>query len=147
MTVLDPTSPLGKVRLKIGDWQDLVILPDAVIQSTLDDTNNNVNRAAQTCGMYILGILSGKTHKKLAQLEVWGSDRFAQYMKYLTMLVNDPNFSGVCPIPYNGDSNQVNPFQVLHDDWVAGYIPGTVVLPYGVFPDARPAQIIVNDPT
>jgi hypothetical protein len=37
MTVLDPTTSLGKIRLRIGDWHDLVILPDSVIQSALDD--------------------------------------------------------------------------------------------------------------
>lgn len=148
MTTIDPTTPLGKARLKCGDWADIPLLPDSVYNATLADTNNNVNQTAQTCGMYILGMLSGKTHKKLAQLETWGSDQFNQYMTYLNMMVKDPSFSGVCPIPYNGDSTQTNPFQTLHDDWVAGYIPGTVVIPYGAFPGTVvPPVIIVNDPT
>jgi CHAD domain-containing protein len=69
MTVLDPTTPLGKIRLRIGDWHDLVILPDSVIQSALDDCQSSVPRAAALCAQYILATLTAKTHRSCRNLK------------------------------------------------------------------------------
>lgn len=140
MTVLDPTSPLGKVRLKVGDWHDLVILPDAVIQATLDDCNGSVNRASQTCAQYILATLTSKTHKKLATMEAWSGEQFDNYLRYLKLTVLNPNFSDVAPIPYSGAGTAETPMKDFIEAWKAGYIPGSVVIP----PCATP-EVIIND--
>ena len=44
MAVIDPSTNIGKLRLRLADWRDIQWLPDAVYQQTLDDTSNNFNR-------------------------------------------------------------------------------------------------------
>ena len=100
--VIDPTSNLGKLRLKCGDTGDIPMLPDLVYITTLTDCSGNVNQAAKTCSMYILAMMSQNPHQKMIQLELWGSEIFENYRKYLTMLYKDSSFSGICPIPYSG---------------------------------------------
>lgn len=144
MAVLDPTAPLGQVRLRIGDWHDLVILPDAVITATLNDLNNNVPRSAQRCAVYILATLSQKSHKKIGLMEIWGSEAFDNYLRYLNKVVLNPLLNESAPIPYVADGSTIpNPLEQIADDWKAGYAPGAVVLPY--LPGSAP--IIENEPT
>jgi len=106
---LDPTTPLGKVRLRVGDWADIPILPDIVITTTLTDCQNNVPRAASLCAQYILATLTAKTHKKLAQVEMWSSEQFSNYVKFLQMTVLNPHLSATSPVPYVGDRDQEHP--------------------------------------
>ena len=40
--IIGPTTPIGKIRLRIGDWADLPVLPDAVIEYSLIDLDGNV---------------------------------------------------------------------------------------------------------
>jgi hypothetical protein len=126
---LDPTTSLGKVRLKIGDYSDLPILPDAVINSALTDSNNNVNRASSLCAQYILGALTAKTHKRLAQLETWSGEQFTNYVKFLQMTVLNPHLTTVAPIPYSGSGTEDHPIQDFVKDWKDGYLPGSEVIP------------------
>ena len=61
MPLIDPTTNLGKVRLRCGDFSDVPFLPDSVYEATLADTNNNVVRAAGICAIY--SSLSNKEYK------------------------------------------------------------------------------------
>lgn len=144
MTVLDPTTPLGKVRMRIGDWTDLVILPDAVIDSALTDCQNSIPRASKLCAQYILATLTKKTHKKLATIENWSGEQFNNYVEFIRMVILNPNLDATCPIPYAGTIK--NPLQTLQDDWQAGYLPGAYVLPYPPVISAQPV-IILHEPT
>lgn len=126
---LDPTTPIGKVRLRIGDWSDLPILPDAVIASALEDCQNNVVRAASLSAQYVLATLTAKTHKKLSQIEVWSSEQFDNYVKFLKLTVLNPHLASVAPVPYVGERDLEHPLQTFMDEWKAGYSPGTVVIP------------------
>jgi hypothetical protein len=100
MPLLDPTTSLGKVRLRIGDWADLSLLPDSVIQAALDDASGNVPNAARTCAGYILGMLTSRTHKKMAQLETWSGEQFDNYVKFIKMTIMNPHMMDISPIPY-----------------------------------------------
>lgn len=126
---LDPTTNLGKVRLKIGDWTDLPILPDSVITSVLADNDNNVNRASSLCAQYILGALTSRTHKRLAQLETWSGEQFSNYVKFLQMTVLNPHLTHVAPVPYSGSGTEDHPIQTFIEDWKEGYLPGSEVIP------------------
>lgn len=126
---LDPSTNLGKVRLKIGDYSDLPILPDAVINQTLADNGNNVNRASGLCAQYILGALTARTHKRLSQLETWSGEQFTNYVKFLQMTVLNPNLSTVAPVPYSGSGCEDHAIQDFIQDWQDGYLPGSVVIP------------------
>jgi hypothetical protein len=122
MTVLDPTTSLGKIRLRIGDWHDLVILPDSVIQSALDDCQSSVPRAAALCAQYILATLTAKTHKKLSQLETWSGEQFNNYVQFLKLTVLNPNMMTTSPVPYTGMAEIDHPLMKFIDDWNNDYI-------------------------
>lgn len=121
MPIIDPTTPLGKVRLRIGDWQDITILPDVVIQSALTDCNNNVPRASTLCAQYILATLTAKTHKRLAQVETWSSEQFENYVQFLRMTVLNPNLATVAPVPYTGTVDEGHPLIAFVDEWNQSY--------------------------
>ncbi len=121
---LDPTTDIGKVRLRVGDYTDTPIFPDSVYQSTLDDNNNNLPRSAKEIAQYILGVLSQKTHRKLVQLEVWGAEAFKSYKEFLLLTVKDPMFMDCSPIPYS-PVLEYSPIMQFQSDWNKNYTRGT----------------------
>jgi hypothetical protein len=120
VTIVDPSTPLGKIRLRTGDWQDLPLLPDAVIQSALDDCNGNVPRASSLCAQYILATLTAKTHRKLAQVEIWGREQFDNYVTFLKTTVLNPHLMSISPIPYAGAA-ETNPLVEFMEEWNKSY--------------------------
>jgi hypothetical protein len=118
--IIDPTTPVGKIRLRVGDWLDLPILSDAVIESALAECNDSIPRAAALCANYILAILTHKTHKKMAQLETWSDQQFDNYVKFIRMTINNPHHMGISPIPYNntGDGHPIIDFI---EEWNSEY--------------------------
>lgn len=127
MTVIDPSTPLGKVRLRIGDWSDLPILPDTVINSALTECNNNVPRTSALCAQYILATLSFKTHRKMAQLETWSNEQFKQYVEFLKMTVLNPHLMATAPVPYTGMADVDHPLITFVNDWNSEFGDATVV--------------------
>lgn len=125
--VIDPTTPIGKIRLRIGDWQALPILPDSVLQSALDDCDGNVPRAASLAAQYVLGTLTAKTHRKLANIEVWGNERFDNYVKFIKLTILNPHTMSVAPVPYSG-MTQEHPLIVFTAEWNAAFAPKTATL-------------------
>ena len=119
--IIDPNSPVGKIRLRVGDWSDLPILPDSVILSALTDCQQNVPRAAALSAQYILATLTAKTHRKLAQLETWGNEQFENYVKFLKMTVLNPNLMTSAPVPYTGNVQEDHPLIVFVEDWNTNY--------------------------
>lgn len=119
MTIIDPSTSLGKLRLRVSDWGDIPQMPDSVYLQTLEDNDQNVNRAAVTCALYLLGILSQRGHRKMGQLELWDNGKFDQYLKYLMLISKDPSFSGLSPIPFCGKT--VNPIKEFVSDWQGNY--------------------------
>jgi hypothetical protein len=103
---LIPSTSVGKIRLRIGDWQDLPILPDSVIESAITDCQNNVPRAAQLCAQYILATLTAKTHRKMSNLETWSGEQFDNYVKFIKMTILNPHLMTTSPVPYAGDSEE-----------------------------------------
>lgn len=121
---LDPTSNIGIVRLRIADYSDIPLLSDSVIQSVLEANSNNLANTARTCATYILGMLSHKTHRKLAQLEVWGKENFDSYKEFLFLTVSNPAFMTISPIPYAATAD-FNPIIDFQNNWNANYTNGT----------------------
>jgi hypothetical protein len=122
--IIDPTTNLGKVRLRIADVGDLPYLSDSVIQSTLDDNGDNVLQASKTCAMYVLGMLAHKTHRKLAQLEVWGNEAFESYKSFLMLAHTNPAFMDFSPVPYSS-SAEFSPILEFQRAWNANFTNGT----------------------
>lgn len=120
--ILDLSNPVSLMRLRCGDTRDLPIFPDEVYQKALDDKKGNVKAASILCAQYILATLAFKTHQKMAQLEVWGAESFKNYQSYLLMVVKDPDFSGISPIPYSAEG--VSPIAEFQKDWDKQYTDG-----------------------
>lgn len=120
MPVIDPSTALGKVRLRVGDWSDLPILPDTVINSALTDCNNNVPRAAKLCAQYILATLTAKTHRKLTSIETWSNEHFNNYVEFLKTTVLNPHMMEMAPIPYVNTGDE-HPLIAFVDEWNEQY--------------------------
>ncbi len=115
---IDFQSPVGRVRLRVSDIGDLPFLPDEVYNSAIEEANGNLPQAAKTCAGYILGLLSLKTHKKMVQLEVWGSEAYSNYKDFLIQTLTNPAFMSYSPIPYGVSGNDVvDPIQQFICDW------------------------------
>lgn len=121
MNVIDPTTAVGKIRLRIGDWQDLPILPDSVIVSALDDCKQNVPRAAALCAQYVLATLTARTHRKLSQIESWSGEHFTNYVQFLKLTVLNPHMMATAPIPYSGMDQSKNPLVKFSEVWNRAY--------------------------
>lgn len=158
---LDPTTDIGKVRLRVGDYSDIPILPDAVYTQALLDTQqqytngivanqifvgpnyqpvtlayptlpaNNLPAAARLVATYILGALTSQTHQKLAQVEVWGTDWFNNYLKFVQSTILNPYMMDMAPMPYTpktfdewGVQIEV-PLLEFIQDWRRNYAYGT----------------------
>lgn len=118
--IIDPKTSIGKIRLRIGDWSDLPLLPDSVIDSALVDCSGNVPRAASLCAQYVLGMLTAKTHRKLANIEVWSNEQFSNYVQFIKLTILNPHNMSVSPIPYTGGMT-AHPLITFTDDWNAAY--------------------------
>jgi len=125
MAVIDASTNLGRVRLKIGDTSDLPILSNGVINQTLIDNNNSVSRATTTCAQYILALLSQNSHQKLIGIEIWGSEAFNNYLTYLMKVVLNPNLAQICPIPYSASNDTVHPLIEFQKNWDGNFHNGT----------------------
>lgn len=117
---IDFSSDVGKLRLRVADISSLPYLPDEVYVNTLADNSNNLPRSAATIAGYILGLLSHKTHRKLAQLEVFGSDAFKQYKEFLILTFKDPMFMQFSPIPV-GPGTTTHPLIEFQNSWNRQY--------------------------
>ena len=125
MTTIDPTTNLGKLRLRVADFSDIPYLPDSVYNQTLVDTNNNLAESAKICAMYILGTLAFKTHRKMGlQLEIFSGEAFEHYKEFLLLTVSNPAFMSYAPLAQSSttDSNILADFV---SDWNRGYYAGT----------------------
>lgn len=126
MPMIDPTTPIGKMRLRVGDWADLPWLPDNVYEATLADNNNNVVKASGICAQYILAMLTRNTKTKLAQLESYDNQTFEQYKQFLIMTIKDPAFMSSNPlVTSSAASSEENPLYMFQKYWNNGYVVGT----------------------
>lgn len=116
MTTIDPSTALGKVRLRIGDWADVPILPDAVILAAIEDCNGYVPRAASLCAQYVLAVLTRKVHRKLPSIETWSNEQFKNYVEFIKTTILNPHLMPVSAIPYvNTDTN--HPLIAFVEEW------------------------------
>ena len=126
MAVIDITTDLGKLRYRLVDFLDLPILPDSVYTQTLADTKNangtnNLRAATILCGNYILASLSFSTHQKMGVLECYGNQAFTQFKEYVLMVVTNPAFNSISPIPYSASTGGVVPMLRFQEDFAKNY--------------------------
>lgn len=125
MPAIDPTTDIGKLRLRLGDWRCVTWLPDTVYQQTLVDCNNNLTKAASTLAQYILAILSHGTRSKLAQLESYDNQAFEQYRQFIIDTVSNPAIMNISPLAIVTGADEDNKLIEFSKLWNNGYPTGT----------------------
>lgn len=121
--VLDLSQNEDKIRLRVGDYNDIPLLPTSVYTATLADNNNNVNKCVPIIATYILALFAQKSHSKLSYIEVWGSEVYDNYKDWLLKVVLNPMMNQSSPIPYTGASSTTtkNPLIQFVEDWENSY--------------------------
>ena len=121
--VLDLSQNEDKIRLRVGDYNDPVLLPTSVYTATLADNNNNVNKCVPIIATYLLALFAQKSHSKLSYIEVWGSEVYSNYKDWLLKVVLNPMMNQSSPIPYTGASSTTtkNPLIAFVEDWENSY--------------------------
>jgi hypothetical protein len=117
MPIIDLTSPVGKLRYRLGDYLDIPRLPDEVYESALTDTNNNLRAATILCGQYILAGLAFDTQQKMGIVEVYGQQAFNQYLQFLKLVIKEPALNHTCPIPYVAGADELHPILQFKEDF------------------------------
>lgn len=125
--VLDPTTDIGRIRLRVGDWNDIPWFQDNVYQAELTANSGNVLKTARTMANYILATLTRNTQSKLAQIESYDNQQFQQYKEFLLLTVKDPAFMDYAPLARAGgiDTCKPNPLIQFGKAWNANYANGT----------------------
>lgn len=126
MITIDPSTNLGKLRLRCADYGDIPYLPDSVYTQTLADNNDNLAQSAKICASYILGQLAFKTHRKMGlQLEVWGKEAFDSYKEFLLLTTTNPAFMEINPMPWGASGTMLDELLQFQEDWNKQYYRGT----------------------
>lgn len=123
--VIDPTTVVGKLRLRTGDTGDIPWLSDDVYNVTYTEQDNNLNRTAQICAQYILAMLTRGTKSQLAQLQLYDNQVYEQYRDFLVLTVTNPAFMTISPIAFGGGTDTVNPLIQFQKAWNAGWMQVT----------------------
>jgi len=148
--ILDPTTPIGRVRLRVADYSDLPLLPDEVYQATLDELNGSLVKASVRIASYILGMLTSQTHQKLSQIEVFGAEWYSNYKDFLRTTILNPNFMDMTPMPFVAQvTDQLGhvvdlPLVQFQKDWNNNFI--TTLQSTDMHLMALPPSTIPNDP-
>lgn len=123
--ILDPTTNIGKIRLRVADYSDLPIFPDSVYQSALDECNNYLPRAAVLMAQYILASLTCRTHQRMVQLEIWDGEYFTNYLAFVKATILNPNLMQIAPTPYGASTDTTHPIIQFQKDWNLNWSAGT----------------------
>ena len=124
--MIDFSTDVGKLRLRVSDLSDIPFLPDSVYTQTLSETQGNIPSAAKICATYILGQLSFKTHRKMGlQLECWGKEAFDSYKEFLLLTTTNPAFMDINPMPWGASGTMLDSLLQFQEDWNKQYYSGT----------------------
>lgn len=88
--VIDMTSPIGRIRVKVGDTADVPILPDNVYEFYFKENKENEKATVREVAYVILGVLSQNTRQRLDRIETFGQQAFDQYLKFIQQVINNP---------------------------------------------------------
>lgn len=123
MALIDPTTAIGMVRLRIADVSDVPYLSDTVIQSSLDNASGNVAKASTVCALYVLGIISQQVDRRMGlQLVVNGSQAYKAYKDFLLTTVSNPYLIDFSPIPWAAESCQLPDLVQFASDFKRNFI-------------------------
>lgn len=122
--ILDLTQNEDKIRLRVGDYNEPLLLPTSVYTTTLAENNNNINKCVSVIAVYILAIFAQQSHQKLQYMEVWGSEVYHNYRDWLMKVVLNPKLNQSSPIPYAGGAaaTEKNKLIQFTEDWNNSFI-------------------------
>jgi hypothetical protein len=100
----DPTNPIDRIRLTVGDTDELnEYISDQWYSHFLTKNTNNETRAAIDAAKAILVRFTSNTREKVDQVEVYGNELFPNYLQWLKEFIESPALSGLrSPSPYAG---------------------------------------------
>lgn len=82
-----------KIELGLNYFEDVLITPEE-IEYFGEKNNYSLRRTCLDVAKTLLFVLSQYVHEKSGpELEIWGHDKFRQYLDALKFYVSDPNFS------------------------------------------------------
>lgn len=107
MAVIDPTKPVDRVRLEIGDTGDLPRLDNNTIQYYLDKYNGNERLTVIQCANIILVQLAQEAGYNKADVIIQdGKNVYKAYADYLKSLIDPRNSTMVVTVYAGGVSKQ-----------------------------------------
>lgn len=100
----DPTNIIDRVRLKIGDIDpNNPLVEDIWYTYYLNEFSQNENKTALAIAQSILARYSSYAREREGQVEIYGSEIFNNYLKWLNRVITNPDFGFVgAPVPYAG---------------------------------------------
>lgn len=124
MASLDLSQNEDKIRLRVGDYNEPLLLPTSVYTTTLAENGDNVNKCVSIIATYILAIFAQRTRERLNYIEVYGSDVYKNYKDFLLNVIKNPRLAQSAPIPYAGaaSSTEKNPLIQFTEDWNNAYV-------------------------
>lgn len=125
MATIDYSTPVGKLRTRVGDWTDIPYLPDEVYEGVISENNGNLQQASIQCAQYILAQMAYSGRRKMNGLEVYGKEVYDAYKDFLMTIIKNPAFLGFAPVPYSGSEVETNALITFIKDWNANYAGGT----------------------
>lgn len=88
MATLDLTKAVDRVRLTVGDTNDLQWFPDTVYQSVLDMNSQDESKTALQMAQYIYAMLCGRGYReRLGQIEIYGREAVQSYKDFLNTFI------------------------------------------------------------
>lgn len=98
----DPNNPVDRVRIRVGDTDPLNEFVDNVWYNYyLTENTNNETLTAIDIAKLILVNFTSNTREKVDQVEIWGNDKFDNYLDWLKSFIENPSLSGLgSPSPY-----------------------------------------------
>ena len=90
-------TPTQKLRYSIGDADPMLpVLPDDVYAAVISDNTNattgaiNWRKCVLTLASYVCAALTQSTREKVAQMEIFGADRFKNYVQFINKVLLNP---------------------------------------------------------
>lgn len=100
----DPTRPIDRVRIRVGDTSELnEFITDHWYEYYLCELEGNETLVAIEVAKAILVKFSGSTRNVVDQVEMYDNQKFEQYLVWIKEFINNPHLSGMRPpMPYAG---------------------------------------------
>jgi hypothetical protein len=104
----NPLNPIDRVRMTVADTDpDNPFISDGWYEYYLAENNDNERLTALSIARKILAMYTGNTRQREGNVEIYGSEAFDNYLKWLQGIISNIQLSGMrAPMPYLGGSSK-----------------------------------------